>query len=115
MPARTKASQHLDILAAQQGGPYAPPDDLPAKGKLLWRDAMSIHPGSFWQPGYLPLLRQYIDALLACARLDKEIAQEGEVIYSDKGLRYLNPRVLVRDRERAQIRMLAIRLKLSPD
>jgi|SRR5262245_19739277 len=115
MPARTKASEHLDLLAAQRGGAFPPPDDLPAKGKQLWRDAMALHPGSFWQPAYLPLLRAYIDATLACARLDKEIAQEGEVIYTDKGMRFLNPRVLVRDRERVQVTKLATRLKISPD
>lgn len=87
----------------------APPADLPAEAKALWKTSVAARPASEWSPADQTLLALYVHAAIDVRRMNSLIEREGEVVDGR-----INPRVQVRAYRERLLLDVAKRLRLTP-
>ena len=82
----------LHVLRKTPAVRMKPPADLDLKAKRLWKRIVEAYPASHFKPGDDVLLKRFCEAAIT---IDKEIAllaEEGNIISTDKGNLVMNPR-----------------------
>lgn len=109
MPRQTTLNKPGAMLDAPQ-----PPSHMSAEGQRVWRDTLAVRPASEWSIADTVLLGMYVQAVLDVQRLDREIAQYGELSNASSGRLVVSPLVLVRAKRERVMLDCANRLRITP-
>ena len=111
--------QQAELAAALQakltGKPvFAFPPELKEEHKPYWTEVVNSKPHDYFNMGDLHLLKLYCRVAADIDRLDREVADEGSVVYNGRGSPIVNPRVVVRSYAETRLLSLSTRLRMQP-
>lgn len=107
---RKQAELEAAIEKRRNGDPVFPyPIGLPEKHKPYWLELVNSKPHDYFNLGDLPLLKLYCRAAYDVERMDRMIEVQGDVYFTSKGGRAMNP--LIQARAISEARLLSISTK----
>jgi phage terminase small subunit len=109
MPRQTHLNKPAEALHLP-----APPPGMCAAGRALWKATLACRPASEWSSADCGLLEVYVRAMLDVQRLDREIAQRGEIVSTPAGAVAVSPLVHVRSARERTLFAAVQRLRLAP-
>lgn len=107
---RKQAELEAALEKRRNGEPvFAYPVGMPEQHKPYWLELVNSKPHDYFNNGDLPLMKLYCRAAYDVERLDRMIEVQGDVYFTAKGARGMNP--LIQARAIAETRLLSLATK----
>lgn len=111
--------QQAELAAAlkykMNGQPVFPfPQELKEEHRPYWTEVVNSKAHDYFNLGDIHLLKLYCRVAADIDRLDREIADEGSVVFNARGNPIVNPRVVVRSLAETRLLSLSTKLRLQP-
>lgn len=112
---RKQAELEAAIEKRRNGEPVFPyPVGLPEHHKPYWLELVNSKPHDYFNNGDLPLLKLYCRAAYDVERLDRMIEAQGDVYFTSKGARGMNPLIAARAIAETRLLSLATKFRAQP-